>query len=254
MEKYKKLSDYPVNLSPSAGDLIPTIIDNGNDTYRNELIPYSALKGLPGVDGEGVPAGGSTGQVLKKSSAADYATIWGVLSKTDVGLNNVDNTADLDKPVSTAMTTAINNAINTAILQSKKDQYPVGTIYFNASNNTNPGSLLGFGTWVAWGSGRVPVGVDAAQTEFDTAEETGGSKTNTLSVANLPPHAHRVYSEWGTNANLNQAAGSGNYLQVAGPNAGTHALVNGSSETIGSGTAVNNLQPYITVYMWKRTA
>ena len=47
--------------------------------------------------------------------------------------------------------------------------YPVGSIYMNASDSTNPATLLGFGTWVAFGAGRVPVGIDAGQTEFDTA-------------------------------------------------------------------------------------
>jgi hypothetical protein len=54
--------------------------------------------------------------------------------------------------------------------------YPVGSIYVNATNNTNPGTLLGFGTWVAFGAGRVPVGFNASDPLFDSAEETGGSK------------------------------------------------------------------------------
>jgi hypothetical protein len=53
--------------------------------------------------------------------------------------------------------------------------YPVGSIYTNATDATNPGTLLGFGTWTAFGAGRVPVGFDAGNVLFDTAEETGGS-------------------------------------------------------------------------------
>jgi hypothetical protein len=53
--------------------------------------------------------------------------------------------------------------------------YPVGSIYTNATNATNPGTLLGFGTWTAFGAGRVAVGFDAGNALFDTAEETGGS-------------------------------------------------------------------------------
>lgn len=52
--------------------------------------------------------------------------------------------------------------------------YPVGSIYMSV-NSANPSTLFG-GTWVSWGSGRVPVGVDATQTEFDVVEETGGEK------------------------------------------------------------------------------
>jgi hypothetical protein len=53
--------------------------------------------------------------------------------------------------------------------------FPVGSIYTNATNATNPGTLLGFGTWTAFGAGRVAVGFDAGNVLFDTAEETGGS-------------------------------------------------------------------------------
>jgi hypothetical protein len=53
--------------------------------------------------------------------------------------------------------------------------FPVGSIYTNATNATNPGTLLGFGTWTAFGAGRVMVGFDAGNALFDTAEETGGS-------------------------------------------------------------------------------
>jgi hypothetical protein len=63
--------------------------------------------------------------------------------------------------------------------------HPVGSIYINATNATNPGTLLGFGTWTAFGAGRVPVGFDAGNVLFDTAEETGGSAD-----ATLPSHTH----------------------------------------------------------------
>ena len=62
--------------------------------------------------------------------------------------------------------------------------YPVGSIYMSATN-TNPGSTLG-GTWVAWGSGKVPVGIDSTDTDFDTAEKTGGAKKVTLTKNELP--------------------------------------------------------------------
>jgi hypothetical protein len=53
--------------------------------------------------------------------------------------------------------------------------YPVGSIYTNATVSTNPATLLGFGTWTAFGAGRVMVGFDSGNALFDTAEETGGS-------------------------------------------------------------------------------
>ena len=124
--------------------------------------------------------------------------------------------------------------------------YPVGSIYMSAtlSTPTQVASAIG-GTWMAWGAGRVPVGVDASQTEFDTVEETGGEKTHTLTIDEMPKHSH--YYKWlgggGTESGIDESNGNkkwwGNNLY--------------SSDT-GGNQAHNNLQPYITCYMYKRTA
>jgi len=134
--------------------------------------------------------------------------------------------------------------------------YPVGSIRVSTSS-TNPGTYLG-GTWTQWGAGRVPVGVDTSQTEFSTVEKTGGAKTHTLTVAQMPSHTHSGSSG---NAEGNQ----GFYNTFNGrvgyaveltykPNGG--ANIGESTETLatGGGGAHNNLQPYITCYLWKRTA
>jgi len=78
--------------------------------------------------------------------------------------------------------------------------YPVGSIYINAGVSTNPATLLGFGTWTAFGAGKVIVGLDAADALFDTLEETGGSKdaiavthTHTAtSTVTDPGHNHTI--------------------------------------------------------------
>ena len=67
-------------------------------------------------------------------------------------------------------------------------QYPVGSIYMSTSS-TNPSTIMG-GTWIAWGSGRVPVGVDTTDTDFSTVEAVGGEKTHTLTVEEMPTHTH----------------------------------------------------------------
>ena len=70
----------------------------------------------------------------------------------------------------------------TGVTATIANAYPVGSIYMNASNATNPGSLLGFGSWSSFGAGRVLVGIDSSDTDFDGAEETGGSKTHALTT------------------------------------------------------------------------
>lgn len=65
--------------------------------------------------------------------------------------------------------------------------YPIGSIYIS-TNSANPATTLGFGTWAAFGAGRVPVGFDSGQTEFDTDEETGGAKTVAAAGTNSAPN------------------------------------------------------------------
>jgi hypothetical protein len=139
--------------------------------------------------------------------------------------------------------------------------YPVGSIYINAGVTTNPGTLLGFGTWVAFGAGRVMVGLNGSNALFDALEETGGSAD-----ATLPSHTHTATSTV-TDSGHSHNIGDGNQYTLGseGRGAGTTSSRVSASATTGitvatinastgsSGTNAN-YQPYITVAMWKRTA
>jgi hypothetical protein len=142
--------------------------------------------------------------------------------------------------------------------------HPVGSIYINATNATNPGTLLGFGTWTAFGAGRVPVGFNAADPSFDTAEETGGSKdaivvshTHTGTTANAGTHNHAgtiaQFLGPGTSGGFEEGRGTPDWNVSAMATAGDHTHTFTTNATGSSGTNAN-LQPYITVFMWKRTA
>lgn len=133
--------------------------------------------------------------------------------------------------------------VNTSTISILKRVYPVGCIY-TSTNSTNPATSLGFGTWSAFGAGRVPVGFDSGQTEFDTDEETGGFKTHTLTEAEMPAHVH---DDDGTGYLVRK---SGALQMSAGS---TYGLMT-TTQSTGGGGAHNNLQPYIVVRMWKRTA
>lgn len=128
--------------------------------------------------------------------------------------------------------------------------YPVGSIYMSV-NPTNPSELFPLTAWAEWGKGRVPVGVDTSQTEFNKAEKTGGSKTVTLTVDQMPRHTHNVPKpEWyGVTSESDTGFG---LLRTKNPNKdGSDGFVSASA---GGGKAHSNLQPYITCYMWVRTA
>jgi len=137
----------------------------------------------------------------------------------------------------------------TGVTATIANAYPVGSIYINASDSTNPGTLLGFGTWAAFGVGRVMIGIDASDTDFDTAEETGGSKTHTLTEAQLPSHRHAVGSN-DSGTGPGGAAGNQEHVRDGGVGNGPAT----PTSFTGSGDAHTIVQSYIVVHIWKRTA
>ena len=72
-----------------------------------------------------------------------------------------------------------------------KVENPVGHIRMETTN-VNPATYLGFGTWQYWGQGRVPVGVDTTDSDFNSVEKTGGEKKRQITINNLPEHTHEV--------------------------------------------------------------
>jgi hypothetical protein len=148
--------------------------------------------------------------------------------------------------------------------------YPVGSIYINAGVTTNPGTLLGFGTWTAFGAGRVMVGLNGSDALFDALEETGGSKDATLvshshtfsgTTAGVGDHQHEEtigqIGLFGTGGSYSRGAygGTSSGLVDLTNGAGAHDhTYSGTTSTQGSSATDANLQPYITVAMWKRTA
>lgn len=126
----------------------------------------------------------------------------------------------------------------------------VGDIIFSTSDE-NPSTIYG-GTWVAWGKGQVPVGVDTSDSDFNTVEKTGGEKEHTLTVDEMPSHSH--IQTWNGNIMVGGGSGgestNGSYLNEGGNGTYPATLTN----NVGNSHSHNNLQPYITCYMWKRTA
>lgn len=152
-------------------------------------------------------------------------------------------------PTFTPGTTIKANEMNQALATLFDMVYPVGSIYMSATLSTaaQVEAALG-GTWVAWGAGRVPVGVDTDDSAFDTVEETGGEKYHKLTTTEMPKHHHEFAFF---------ATGTAHYRngmqQVGLSNSASGYGTAGMTDT-GGDTPHNNLQPYITCYMYKRTA
>lgn len=142
--------------------------------------------------------------------------------------------------------------------------WPVGSIYLSTLA-TNPVNLFGFGTWAAIAAGRVLVGQDVGQAEFDVLGETGGAKDVTLTAAHLPAHNHPV-TDPGHTHTLPVGATDDTAAPFDRADAGTNAAganattATGSATTgittgnTGGGTAHPNLPPYLVVKIWSRVA
>jgi hypothetical protein len=166
-------------------------------------------------------------------------------------------------PTATAGTSTTQLATTAFATVAVQALYPVGSIYINASVSTNPATLLGFGTWTAFAAGRVMVGIDGSNAAFDTVEETGGSAdavivshthtaTSTSTVTD-PGHLH-VIGGTGGGGNAPLLGNSGTNVNSLSATTGITVATTTTNATSGVSGTNANLQPYIVVYMWKRTA
>jgi hypothetical protein len=210
---------------------------------------------------------GSQSIVVKTTAGTGITVPTGARVPVYVDGTNVVLQQDFIPSVVTAVTQTFGDSstllATTAFVQAAMAAlHPVGSIYINATDATNPGTLLGFGTWTAFGAGRVPVGFDAGNVLFDTAEETGGSADSlTISHTHTATSTDSGHSHGATSGLAYLLTGSGS---AATPTAGSGATSSGSTASgnasitttiasAGSSGTNANYQPYITVYMWKRT-
>lgn len=143
--------------------------------------------------------------------------------------------------------------------------YPEGSIFTTVTNYADSAAVvaaIGGTTWVPFGAGRVLVGLDSSDTDFDTAEETGGDKTVTLTSAQsgVPAHAHKFQITGDSTPDSGTTGG----IMVSGTGGTVNGVTGTPTDTVGEQIGGNiaadatsahaNLQPYIVVYMWKRTA
>ena len=196
-----------------------------------------------GTDGDGFTVGGA----FTCSGAAVFS------STVALGASATATTQSAgDNSTKVATTAYVGNSVALA--------YPVGSIYINASVSTNPATLFGFGTWTAFGAGRVMVGLNGSDSSFDTLEETGGSKDAVVvSHTHTATDSGHQHTQSIGSINAFGTGSSGTRGTYAGTNTGVRDLTDSASASIsvsttGSSGTNANLQPYIVVYMWKRTA
>ena len=143
----------------------------------------------------------------------------------------------------------IETAFNTLIASARATEYPIGRIV-EFYDNLDHSNYLGF-TWERCLTGKVPVGIDTNDTDFDTIAKTGGSKY-------LQEH-HHDYLKWYTqNLSVDSASGQSTHRLSISNNGGQSSTANnfhtgnvGSNVTTGT---AGNLQPYEVVSFWKRVS
>ena len=220
-------------------DLLSTAIqDASGDVFTiADLTDGQFLKRVGTTIGSAAVAGG--GDMLGANNLSDVASA--ATSRSNLGLGTAATTAATD------YATAAQGAKADTALQNVSTAWPIGSVFISVVS-TNPATLLGFGTWSAFGAGRVLVGLDSGDTDFDTVEEVGGEKTHTLTIAEIPAHVHNQQRHGTTTGGLTGL--------TTAPDASSSAptALGPATASTGGGGAHNNIQPYIVVYMWKRTA
>ena len=177
--------------------------------------------GIAGLDG--------SGKLIQMPTAVDIGAV-----PTNRTVNGKALTGNITLTVDDIGTSAIFLA-----------SHPIGSL-FETTVATNPRTLYG-GTWAAWGGGRTPVGVNTADTDFSTVEKTGGEKTHVLTVEEMPSHNHELIMRNGSVTNSYYGDPQG------GTGGDATYQMNAYIGHTGGGQAHNNLPPYITCYIWKRT-
>lgn len=153
--------------------------------------------------------------------------------------------------------------------------WPVGSVFISVVA-TDPATLLGFGTWAALGAGRMLVGFDNGDGDFDTLEETGGAKTVTLTANEMPAHSHVqdshnhvqnahshvITSQTATTGSatsyehgtLDTSSAEAEATETTAAATATNQAATAVNQNTGGGAAHQNMPPFLVCRFWKRTA
>jgi hypothetical protein len=231
-----------------------------SSTWANNTLSdiASAITGSLAADGQTSLTGNLNFGTNKASNVGDPTVAQDAVTLNYLTTQAVAFGGNITAPTQTtgnnttrvATTAFVKTAIDTAI----QLLYPVGSVY-TSTVSTNPNTLFGFGTWVAFGAGRVMIGNGGGFTAGDTggsADAVVVSHTHTATVTDTG-HSHAVNAVGFSGAGSFALIGGAGQPQVTSTSSATTGISVANSTTGVSGTNAN-LQPYVVVYMWTRTA
>ena len=204
-----------------------------------------------------IPASIPVKYKISQLSDGDIATDATIEVVTPLTPGTPLNAANLNKIENRLVETLTSDDLTTLLTGIMEAIYPVGCI-FTSTLSSNPVGDLGFGTWIAFGAGRVLVGAGTSDATY-TAGATGGESNHTLNATEMPVHTHiqnahqhisgedgKWFAPW--------VSGSSEYNLRTNGAANLGVAATATNQNAGGGGAHNNMPPYVVVYMWKRTA
>ena len=225
----------------------------------NLQVSWSGKDALSDSDADKVISGGdfNTEFTAVKTAVNSKAELNGSASETFSAVTAASGTSTTQ----VATTAFVASATSAAA-------YPVGAIFTTVTAYADSAAVVaavGGTTWVAFAAGKMLIGLDSSDTDFDTAEETGGAKTHTLTASEIPDHNHvyKYVNGQGSGGGVNFSGSSTalHYNYTATTDETVSTSTNHSLDTTGiaagtypGGSAHSIMNPYIAVYMWKRTA
>tara|TARA_R110000787_G_scaffold91600_1_gene192939 strand:- start:312 stop:1109 length:798 start_codon:yes stop_codon:yes gene_type:complete len=265
MSNYTKATNFASKDALPTGNALKTVsgteIDDEFSSIQTSVATKANLSAptFTGIPAAPTPATATNSTQIATTAFTQAAIVAGVAAKAPIDAPTFTGvpaapTAAVGTDTTQLATTAFVQAATPTAATINGLAYPVGSVYTSVVA-TNPNSLLGVGTWAAFGAGRVLVGINASDSDFNTVEEVGGAKTDehTLTTSEIPAHNH-IGGMAGQfpNGPYGTTTGSTTNRALQGDTNNRYDI----TSTTGGGAAHSHdiVQPYIVVYFWKRTA
>ena len=261
MSNYTKATNFASKDALPTGNALKTVsgteIDDEFTNIQTSVATKANLSAptLTGIPAAPTPATATNSTQIATTAFTQAAIVAGVVAKAPIDAPTFTGvpaapTAAAGTNTTQLATTAFVQAATPTAATINGLAYPVGSVYTSVVA-TNPNSLLGVGTWAAFGAGRVLAGLDGGDSSMQSAGQTGGAKTDshTLTLNEIPSHVHGYTGVTGT-GNPDGSSDSVSAGHINSYPRQTELDYEGG----GAAHSHNIMQPYIVVYFWKRTA